>query len=232
MTSEPEHRVTIRLATQRVVHDTEAAQAFFDESIAEGCEGVMAKSLAPESAYRAGARGFWWIKYKREYTQGLADSIDGVVVGAFHGRGRRAGTYGALLLASYDPAKGMYESFCKVGSGFDDAALRALPERLKSLESAERPSGVETGMEPDQWMRPGLVLEVQGAELSLSPTHRAGLGKVRPGAGFALRFPRFTGRYRGDKGPEDATTVDELLRLYRTQVRREATAEDEPSDLT
>jgi DNA ligase-1 len=222
----------VRLATQRVVHDTEEAQAFFDESIAEGCEGVMAKSLAPESAYRAGARGFWWIKYKREYTQGLADSIDGVVVGAFHGRGRRAGTYGALLLAAYDPAKGTYESFCKVGSGFDDAALRALPERLKSLESAERPSGVETGMEPDQWMRPGLVLEVQGAELSLSPTHRAGLGKVRPGAGFALRFPRFTGRYRGDKGPEDATTVDELLRLYRTQVRREATAEDEPSDLT
>jgi DNA ligase-1 len=222
----------VRLATQRVVHDTEEAQAFFDESIAEGCEGVMAKSLAPESAYRAGARGFWWIKYKREYTQGLADSIDGVVVGAFHGRGRRAGTYGALLLAAYDPAKGSYETFCKVGSGFDDAALRALPERLKSLESEERPSGVETGMEPDQWMRPGLVLEVRGAELSLSPTHRAGLGKVRPGAGFALRFPRFTGRYRDDKGPEDATTVDELLRLYRTQVRREATAEDEPSDST
>jgi DNA ligase-1 len=217
----------IRLATQRVVHDTEAAQAFFDESIAEGCEGVMAKSLAPESAYRAGARGFWWIKYKREYTQGLADSIDGVVVGAFHGRGRRAGTYGALLLASYDPAKGMYESFCKVGTGFDDAALQALPEKLKPFETDERPKGVDTGMEPDRWFRPGLVLEVQGAELSLSPTHRAGLGKVRAGAGFALRFPRFTGRYRDDKGPEDATTVDELLRLYRTQVRRESTSDDD-----
>ncbi len=141
----------IRLATQRVVHDTEAAQAFFDESIAEGCEGVMAKSLAPESAYRAGARGFWWIKYKREYTQGLADSIDGVVVGAFHGRGRRAGTYGALLLAAYDPAKGTYESFCKVGSGFDDAALKALPEKLGPLEirrsarTASRAASFPTG---------------------------------------------------------------------------------------
>jgi DNA ligase-1 len=220
----------IRLATQRVVHDTEAAQAFFDESIAEGCEGVMAKSLAPESSYRAGARGFWWIKYKREYTQGLADSIDGVVVGAFHGRGRRAGTYGALLLAAYDPAKGTYESFCKVGSGFDDAALKALPEKLGPLESDERPNGVESGIVPDRWVRPKLVLEVQGAELSLSPSHRAGLGKVRAGAGFALRFPRFTGRYRDDKGPEDATTVDELLRLYRTQVRREATPDDSPTD--
>ncbi len=53
---------------------------------------------------------------------------------------------------------------------------------------------------------------------------------MRAGAGFALRFPRFTGRYRDDKGPEDATTVDELLRLYRTQVRREATPDDWPTD--
>jgi DNA ligase-1 len=220
----------IRLATQRVVTDVEAAQAFFDESIADGCEGIMAKSLAAESGYRAGARGFWWIKYKREYTQGLADSIDGVVVGAFHGRGRRAGTYGALLLATYDPEKGVYESFCKVGTGFDDAALQALPAKLATFAVSQRPEGIDTGMEPDQWFRPGVVLEVRGAELSLSPNHRAGLGKVRPGAGFALRFPRFTGRYRDDKGPEDATTADELLRLYRTQVRREATAEDEPPD--
>jgi DNA ligase-1 len=217
----------IRLATQRTVTDVEAAQAFFDESIADGCEGVMAKSLSAESSYRAGARGFWWIKYKREYTQGLADSIDGVVVGAFHGRGRRAGTYGALLLAAYNPEKGTYESFCKVGSGFDDAALRALPAQLKPFETEERPPGVETGMEPDLWVTPKLVLEVRGAELSLSPTHRAGVGLVRPGAGFALRFPRFTGRFRDDKGPEDATTVTELLRLYGTQVRKESTSTDE-----
>lgn len=220
----------IRLATQRVVNDVPSAQAFFDESIADGCEGVMAKSLSAESTYRAGARGFWWIKYKREYAQGLADSIDGVVVGAFHGRGRRAGTYGALLLATYDPAKGVYETFCKVGTGFDDESLRSLPDKLRPFEVSERPPGVETGMEPDRWMKPGLVLEVRGAELSLSPNHRAGLDKVRPGAGFALRFPRFTGRWRDDKGPEDATTADELLRLYRTQVRRESTEADDGPD--
>jgi DNA ligase 1 len=219
----------IRLATQRVVHDVETAQAFFDESIADGCEGVMAKSLSPESTYRAGARGFWWIKYKREYTQGLADSIDGVVVGAFHGRGRRAGTYGALLLAAYSPEKGTYESFCKVGSGFDDAMLQTLPEKLRPYETGDRPPGVETGLVPDRWFRPAVVLEVRGAELSLSPTHRAGVGLVRDGVGFALRFPRFTGRFRDDKGPEDATTVAELLRLYKTQVRREATDGDDGS---
>jgi len=220
----------VRVATQVEVSDVDAAQAFFDQSIADGCEGVMAKSVAPESAYRAGARGFWWIKYKREYTLGLADSIDGVVVGAFHGRGRRAGTFGALLLAAFNPEKGTFESFCKVGTGFDDATLATLPAKLKDFVSDSRPKGVETGLVPDLWIRPGLLLEVQGAELTLSPTHRAGLGLVRPDAGFALRFPRFTGRFREDKSPEDATTVAELLRLYRTQVRREAETPGAPPE--
>ena len=217
----------VRLAEQRIVTDVESAQAFFDESIAAGCEGIMAKSLSEESTYRAGARGFWWIKYKREYTHGLADTIDGVVVGGFHGRGRRAGRYGALLLATYDPAHDRFETFCKVGSGFDDVGLAELPERLKRFEVGERPEGVLTELTPDQWMRPGLVLEVRGAELTLSPNHRAGFGQVRPGTGFALRFPRFTGRYRDDKGPTDATTSDELLRLYRTQVRQQGPAAGE-----
>jgi DNA ligase-1 len=209
----------IRLAEQRVVHDPDSAQAFFDESIARGCEGIVAKSLDPGSRYHPGGRGFWWIKYKREYTVGLADSIDGVVVGAFHGRGRRGGQYGALLMAVYNPEEDRYESFCKVGSGFDDAALAALPARLAPLLSETPPEGVVTGIPPDRWVRPGVVLEIRGAELSISPTHRAGIGVVRADAGLALRFPRFTGRYREDKGPTDATTSAELVEMYQTQVR-------------
>lgn len=219
---------TVRLATQQTARSPEEAQAFFDEAIAAGCEGVMAKSLAEESRYRAGARGFWWIKYKREYTQGLADSIDGVVVGAFAGRGRRAGRYGALLMAVYDPSQDRFESFCKVGSGFDDEALAALPGRLMSWETDHAPPGVQSGLTPDVWVRPGLVLEVRGAELSLSQIHRAAYGKVRPGAGLALRFPRFTGRYREDKGPTEATTSAELLRLFQTQVKQPTAGADEP----
>jgi DNA ligase-1 len=210
----------VRVATQREVTDVPGAQAFFDQAIIDGCEGVMAKSLAPGSAYRAGARGFWWIKYKREYSHALADSIDGVVVGGFYGRGRRAGKFGALLMASYDPQQDRFESFCKVGSGFDDALLTELPRRLAPYVVDHRPEEVETGLVPDVWMRPGLVLELRGAELSLSPTHRAAFGAIRPGAGFALRFPRFTGRFREDKAATQATTGRELLSLYRSQVRR------------
>jgi DNA ligase 1 len=218
----------VRLAVQEVVADETAATRFFEEAIAAGGEGVMAKSLAEGSAYRAGARGYWWIKYKREYTAGLSDSIDGVIVGAFLGRGRRAGRFGAFLLAVYDPKRDRFESFCKVGTGFDDAALEEMPKRLKKFESDERPPEVDTGLTPDRWMRPGLVLEVRGAELTLSPIHRAALGAVRPEAGLALRFPRFTGRVRDDRGPTDATTSAELLKMYRSQVRQATRTEPEP----
>jgi DNA ligase 1 len=210
----------VRLAVQKVVADEEQATRFFEEAIAAGGEGVMAKSLKEGSSYRAGARGYWWIKYKREYTAGLSDSIDGVVVGGFQGRGRRAGRYGAFLLAVYDRGRDRFESFCKVGTGFDDAALEEMPRRLAKFETPEKPPGVESGLTPDRWMRPGLVLEVRGAELTLSPIHRAALGAVRPETGLALRFPRFTGRVRDDKGPTEATTSAELLTMYRSQVRQ------------
>ena len=210
----------VRLATQRIVDSVPEAERFFDEAIAAGCEGVMAKSLSEGSVYRAGARGFWWIKYKREYTHALADSIDGVVVGAFYGHGRRGGRYGALLLAVYNPDEDRFETFCKVGSGFDDATLEALPAKLKPYEVKERPESVVTELEPDVWFRPAVVLEVRGAELTLSPIHPAGKGLVRPDAGLALRFPRFTGRWRDDKDAENATTTAELLSLYRSQVRQ------------
>jgi len=220
----------VGLAEQRVVSSVEEATAFLDEAIAAGGEGVMAKSVKEGSAYRAGARGYWWIKYKRDYTVGLADSIDGVVVGAFQGRGRRAGRYGAFLLAVYNPKRDRFETFCKVGSGFDDAALAEMPKRLARFESDTQPPEVETGIIPDRWMRPGLVLEVRGAELTVSPIHRAELGAVRAGAGLALRFPRFTGRIRDDKGPTEATTAQELLEMYRLQVRQEASPDAKPSD--
>ncbi len=216
----------VRLATQRIVTTADEATAFLDEAVAAGGEGLMAKSVAAGSGYRAGARGYWWIKYKRDYTVGLTDSIDGVVVGAFPGRGRRAGHYGAFLLAAYDATRDRFESFCKVGSGFDDAALAEMPRRLAPFRTDEKPAEVASSLVPDHWFRPGLVLEVRGAELTLSPVHPAGLGAVRAGVGFALRFPRFTGRIREEKGPTDATTTAELLHMYRSQVRQAAGTSD------
>src|SRR5216684_2689856 len=207
----------IRWATVRITDSAKEAESFFDEALQAGCEGLMAKSL--ESTYDAGARGYQWIKFKKEYSAALNDTIDLVVVGAFAGRGKRAGTYGALLMAAYDKTADVFRTVCKLGTGFDDATLRSLPDRLAPCRVTRRPARVESKLEPDVWFEPGVVLEVLGAEITLSPVHTAGQNLFREGAGFAIRFPRFTGKWRDDKGPEDATTVEEIVEMFRRQQK-------------
>jgi DNA ligase-1 len=206
----------LQLATETDVADAAALDAAFEQAITDGCEGLVCKSLAASAGYQAGARGWLWIKLKRDYRTELSDTLDLAVVGALWGRGRRRGVYGALLLAAYDPDTDTFPTVCKCGTGFSDADLAALPARLAPLERSHRPARVDARREADVWFEPGLVLEVLGAELTLSPTHTAGWGRVKPDAGLAMRFPRFTGRYRDDKAAEDATTVEEVLQLYRT----------------
>ncbi|MCD6383727.1 MAG: DNA ligase, partial [Thermoplasmata archaeon] len=75
-------------------------------------------------------------------------------------------------------------------------------------------------IEPDVHFSPGVVMEVMGAEITFSPVHTAAFGKLKEEAGLALRFPRFTGRYRDDKRAEDATTVDEIVEMYKAQQKR------------
>jgi DNA ligase-1 len=207
----------IRWATVRITDSAKEAESFFDEALQAGCEGLMAKAL--ESTYDAGARGYQWIKFKKEYSAALNDTIDLVVVGAFAGRGKRAGTYGALLMAAYDKTADVFRTVCKLGTGFDDATLRSLPDRLAPHRVTRRPARVESKLEPDVWFEPGVVLEVLGAEITLSPVHTAGQNLFREGAGFAIRFPRFTGKWRDDKGPEDATTVEEIVEMFRRQQK-------------
>jgi DNA ligase 1 len=142
-----------------------------------------------------------------------------VVVGGLAGRGRRAGMYGALLLAVYDTAGERFQTVCKCGTGFSDAELAALPERLAPLARADRPPRVDARRTADVWFEPAVVVEVLAAELTLSPTHTAAWGLLQEDAGLALRFPRFTGRWRDDKSATDATTVGEVVDLYRRSLR-------------
>ncbi|MEM2447314.1 MAG: ATP-dependent DNA ligase, partial [Candidatus Bathyarchaeia archaeon] len=85
----------VKLAKSITTDNIKDLENFFLEAIENGCEGLMCKSTAPDSIYQAGARGWLWIKYKRDYKSEMTDTVDLVVVGAFHGRGKRAGTYGA-----------------------------------------------------------------------------------------------------------------------------------------
>ncbi|MFP3267336.1 MAG: ATP-dependent DNA ligase [Thermoproteus sp.] len=207
----------VAIAKWALFDDEEKVDVFFHEAISMGMEGLVCKS--PASIYEMGARGWNWIKYKRDYRSEMSDTADLAVVGAFYGRGKRAGLYGAFLLAAYDPKTDMFYTVCKVGSGFTDADLKKMYQMLEPYKMDHRHPRVSSRMEPDVWFTPGVVLEVIGAEITLSPLHTCCLGAVRPDVGLAIRFPRFTGRYRTDKSPEEATTVDELLEMYRSQKK-------------
>jgi DNA ligase-1 len=214
----------LRLTTAEQVGDEAALEATFEQAVAEGCEGLICKSVAPTASYQAGARGWQWIKLKRDYRSELTDTLDLVVVGGLAGRGRRAGMYGALLLAVYDPANERFQTICKCGTGFSDAELAGLPARLAPLARAQRPANVDSLWAADVWFEPTLVVEVLAAELTLSPHHTAAWGLLKEDAGLALRFPRFTGRWRDDKASTDATTVEEAVAMYRTARRLPADA--------
>ena len=199
--------------------EPEALDAAFARAVADGCEGLVCKATGAASGYRAGARGWSWIKLKRDYRTELADTVDLVVVGAYAGRGRRTGSYGAVLLAAYDPDAELYRTVGRCGAGFSDADLAALPERLAPLIRPDRPPRVDSRVPADLWCEPGLVLEVLSAELTVSPNHTAGWGQLQAESGLAMRFPRFTGRWRDDKEPQDATTTGQLVDLFRTARR-------------
>jgi DNA ligase-1 len=195
-------------------------EKFFLEAIECGCEGLVCKSVSEDSVYQAGARGWLWIKYKRDYKSEMTDTVDLVVVGAFHGRGKRAGTYGALLLAAYDHENDTFETVTKCGTGFTDEDLAKLPKMMQDHVILSRHPRVQSMLEADVWFEPVVVIEILGAEITLSPIHTCAMDAIRRGSGLAIRFPRFTGNFRLDKAAEDATTVNEVVEMYRKQLKK------------
>lgn len=188
-----------------------------ENAINSGCEGLMLKHL--DSPYRAGARASNWLKLKREYRNELGDSLDLVVVGAFYGRGRRTGRYGALLLSAYDEQTDAFPSICKVGTGFTDDSLDQFYQILSDKITVKKDPRIESGLEADVWFEPEVVIEIVASEITLSPIHKVAMDKIRKGSGLALRFPKFTGKIRFEKTSENATTIDEILTLYNSQKR-------------
>ncbi len=210
----------LKIAKYVVTSNAAELEKFFQEAIENGCEGLVCKSIAKDSVYQAGARGWLWIKYKRDYKSEMTDTVDLVIVGAFHGRGKRVGTYGALLLAAYNPESDTFETVTKCGTGFTDEDLKKLPKMLEKHAVAQKHSRVISTIEADVWFEPSIAMEILGAEVTLSPIHTCAMDSIRKGSGLAIRFPRFTGKYRPDKAAEDATTTREILRMYQKQLKK------------
>ena len=206
-----------KLVPMLFVKNENEIEDFLENSINAGCEGLMLKT--PSAPYRAGTRGSNWLKLKREYRNELGDSFDLIVIGAYFGRGRRTGLYGTLLLATYNPEKDNFPSICKVGTGFTDESLDQLYQILSNNVTLKKNSRIVSEMEADVWFEPKLVLEIVASEITLSPIHKTGLDLIRKNSGFALRFPKFTGKIRYEKAVEDASTVEEVLTLYKRQSK-------------
>jgi len=204
-------------------NELEEIQTLLEESVKASCEGLMVKMLdGVESHYEPSRRSQNWLKVKKDYLSGAGDSLDLVVLGAYHGKGKRTSVYGAFLLACYNPSTQTYETVCNIGTGFSEALLESLHKALEPLV-IDRPKPFYEHShgnkeQPDVWFEARHVWEVKTADLTLSPRYRAAASEVADpsGKGVSLRFPRFI-RERDDKKPEDATTGRQVADMYRRQ---------------
>ncbi|KAJ2077291.1 ATP-dependent DNA ligase Cdc17 [Coemansia sp. RSA 988] len=208
-----------QFAISKDLTEVEDIQEFLEQSIAENCEGLMIKSLdGNSSSYEPSKRSMNWLKLKKDYVDGLGDSLDLVVIGAYYGKGKRVGAYGSFLLACYDPDREEYQSICNIGTGFSDVDLESHKAQLdqNKIESPKPYYTVSDKTKPDIWFEPVQVWEVKAADLSLSSVYQAAYGEVNADKGVSLRFPRFI-RVRDDKSPEMATSSTQVAEMYENQ---------------
>lgn len=206
--------------------DTTPIEIFMQEACNSYCEGLMVKTLNENASYEPSKRSLNWLKLKKDYINGMGvcDSVDLVVIGGYHGRGKRTNVYGAYLMACYDPVNDEYQSVCKVGTGFKDEDLIRLTEQMKghiiaSGSGGKKPSNYNVGepLTPDDWFDNAVVWELQAADLSKSSVHKGGIDRLGDaGRGIGLRFPRYL-RDRPDKKPEMATTSEQIVEMYQSQ---------------
>jgi DNA ligase-1 len=154
-----------QFAQSMTAHNIEDIQVFLDDSVAGNCEGLMVKTLEQEASYEPSKRSRNWLKVKKDYINGVGDSLDLVVIGGYIGKGKRTGCYGGYLLACYEPDRDEYQSICKIGTGFSEQDLKEHADFFKNhiidapksyYSFSENPNLV-----PDIWFEPVQVWEIK-----------------------------------------------------------------------
>eukprot|EP01071_Lankesteria_metandrocarpae_P000944 Lankesteria_metandrocarpae@DN1138_c0_g1_i1.p1 len=210
------------LASYTNMTSLENVDSFLQEAMDAACEGIMVKTLDVNASYEPSRRSLNWLKVKKDYIDGLGDSVDLVPIGAFQGTGKRAKTWGTYLLSVYNPQKGNYQTVCKAATGFTDEDLQQHYDFYQDYVLPRKPSEYEVNdrLTPDVWLSAVQVWECKAADLSISPVHTAGMDDENP-KGIGLRFPRFL-RIRGDKNPQQATTHKQIHQMYKDQFESTA----------
>ncbi|KPI39900.1 DNA ligase 1 [Cyphellophora attinorum] len=201
--------------------DIDQIQTLLDDSVKASCEGLMVKMLdTEESGYEPSKRSRNWLKVKKDYLQGIGDSLDLVVLGAYYGKGKRTSWYGAFLLAVYNPDTQVFETVCNIGTGFSEQLLEELHSELSEIvidkPTSDYSHSTTKNDQPDVWFKAKYVWEVKTADLTLSPRYRAAIEEMGAGKGISLRFPRFI-KKRDDKKPEQATSAEQIKEMYQNQ---------------
>ena len=229
----PEIDEKLQFAVGRDLSTAEEVEAFLGESVDHQCEGLMIKTLDENASYEPSKRSLNWLKLKKDYVEGIGDSLDVVPIGGYRGKGKRTGVYGAFLLAVYDQSSGEFQTCCKIGTGLSDADLAQHYDFFKDHIIAKKriDYDVHESLTPDDWFDAVQVWEIQAADLSISPIHSSGNNLREDGKGIGLRFPRFL-RIRDDKGPEDATSSDQILQMFDDQFKaqKNAAADNDEQD--
>ncbi len=217
------NKETLLISSSIIASTPKELEEFFEKSIENGLEGIVAKELS--APYVAGARKFSWIKLKRSYKGSLEDTLDLVIAGYYLGRGSRSEfKFGGLLCCTYNSKRDVFETVSRLGSGFTEKQMVELKTALDKIKVNSKPVRVDSLVEPDFWVSPKYVVTVRADEITKSPMHTCGREKNEEGieVGYALRFPRLVGEeeaIRKDKSVEEATTTKEVAELYGLQKR-------------
>jgi DNA ligase-1 len=214
---------TLIPAPGKILKKPEELQLLLDDSISKGLEGVVVKRI--DSPYEAGGRNFNWVKLKRHSSGELNDTIDCVILGYIYGKGKRTDFgAGSLLVGLYDSEKDEFVTVTRIGTGLSDDEWREIHKRADTIKLSHKPARVTSLIEPSVWVKPEIVIEVLADEITRSPNHTAGMNPKATDplekAGYALRFPRLIKFRDADKKPEDATTVKELIKMYKQQKKQ------------
>jgi len=198
---------SLALTPQIQTNSPKLMRDFLNKQLQAGFEGAVVKQL--QAPYSPGRTGFTWVKFKWEGQAkqgGMLDTVDGLIMGYYRGRGKRA-TFGIGAFLIGIKQKNKFLTLAKIGTGLSDNQWRDLKKQSDQHKTSKLPSSyqIPKTLMPDILIRPELVAEIQADNLTKSPIHSAG---------YALRFPRLV-RFRPDKKPTDSTSLKELKQISR-----------------